>query len=181
MVGSVKAITPILRSPLAGPVYLVSYGNEAFPDIVMVLQGEGITLSLVGNTNVKKGITSNTFKTLPDAPVSSVEVTLPQGPYSVLAAAANRQIEYDLCGQTLAMPTAITAQNGAVLKQTTKVTATGCPKPKKKALTRAQKLHKALKACRRKHGKARSSCEKKARHAYGSHKSSHKSRRGRRA
>jgi len=154
VVGYAKAITPILTNPLAGPVYLVSYGNEAFPDVVMVLQGEGITLNIVGNTNVKKGITSNTFKTIPDAPISSFELTLHNGPYSVLATNLPEHAHYNLCGQTLAMPTAITAQNGAVLKQTTKVTATGCPKLKKKPLTRAQKLHKALKSCRRKHGKA---------------------------
>jgi len=98
---------------------------------------------------------------------------LHNGPYSVLATNLPENTHYNLCGQTLAMPTAIDAQNGAVLKQSTKVTATGCPKPE--ALTRAQKLAKALKTCRRKHGKARSSCERKARHTYGSHKSSHKS------
>jgi hypothetical protein len=173
LVGAVVVHTPILNDPLSGPVYLVSHGGEAFPDVVMVLQGEGITLTLVGNTDVKKGITSNTFKTLPDAPVSSVEVTLPQGPYSVLAANGAHNSKYDLCGQTLAMPTNITAQNGAVLKQTTQITATGCPKPKVKtaAQLRAQKLAKALKACRRKRGKARRACEKKARHTYGSSKS----------
>jgi hypothetical protein len=179
IVGAAIAHTPILNNPLAGPVYLVSHGNEAFPDVVMVLQGEGITLSLVGNTNVKKGVTSNTFKTIPDAPISSFELTLPQGPYSVLATNLPEKADYSFCGQTLAMPTAITAQNGAVLKQVTKITATGCPKPKR-ALTRAQELRKALKACHRKHGKARSSCEKRARHTYARHKSSHKSPRRRR-
>jgi hypothetical protein len=141
------------------------------------LQGEGITLSLVGNTNVKKGITSNTFKTLPDAPVSSVELTLPQGSYSVLAANGSGDSRWDLCGQTLAMPTAITAQNGAVIKQVTKVTATGCPKVKAKtaAQLRAQKLAKALKLCRKDRSKkARSACRTKARRTYASHKSSHK-------
>jgi hypothetical protein len=172
VVGSVVAHTPILNSPLTGPVYLVSHGNEAFPDVVIVLQGEGITMTLVGNTNVKKGITSNTFKTIPDAPVSSFELKLPEGPYSVLAAAGTGNSRYDLCGQTLAMPTAITAQNGAVLKQSTKITATGCPKVE--ALTRAQKLAKALKACRKKHGKARSTCRKQARHTYGAHKHRHR-------
>jgi hypothetical protein len=173
VVGYAKAITPTLTNPLAGPVYLVSHGGEAFPDVVIVLQGDGITLSLVGNTNVKKGITSNTFKTIPDAPISSFELMLPAGPYSVLAANGSGNSRWDLCGQTLAMPTAITAQNGAVLKQSTKITATGCPSPKKAktaAQLRAQKLAAALKACHKKHGKARSSCQKKARHAYASHK-----------
>jgi hypothetical protein len=173
VVGSAKVITPILTSPLVGPVYLVSHGNEAFPDVEIVLQGEGIMMTLVGNTNVKKGVTSNTFKTIPDAPISSFELKLPEGPYSVLAANGSGSSRYDLCGQTLAMPTAITAQNGAVIKQSTKITATGCPKPKRAktaAQLRAQKLAAALKACHKKHGKARSSCQKKARHAYGSHK-----------
>jgi hypothetical protein len=172
VVGSAKAITPILTSPLAGPVYLVSHGNEAFPDVVIVLQGEGITMTLVGNTKVKQGITSNTFKTIPDAPISSFELKLPEGPYSVLAAAGTGSSRYDLCGQTLALPTAITAQNGAVLKQSTKITATGCPKPKAKTVAqlRARKLAAALKVCHKKHGKARSACRKKARHTYGTHK-----------
>jgi hypothetical protein len=168
VVGSAEAVTPILTSPLTGPVYLVSHGNEAFPDVVIVLQGEGITMTLVGNTKVKQGVTSNTFKTIPDAPISSFELKLPEGPYSVLAAAGTGNSRYDLCGQTLAMPTAITAQNGAVLKQSTKITATGCPKAR--ALTRAQRLAKALKACHKKHGKARTSCRTKARHTYGTRK-----------
>jgi hypothetical protein len=168
VVGSAEAVTPILTSPLTGPVYLVSHGNEAFPDVVIVLQGEGITMTLVGNTKVKQGVTSNTFKTIPDAPISSFELKLPEGPYSVLAAAGAGNSRYDLCGQTLAMPTAITAQNGAVLKQSTKITATGCPKAR--ALTRAQRLAKALKACHKKHGKARTSCRTKARHTYGTRK-----------
>jgi hypothetical protein len=177
VVGGAKAVTPILTSPLAGPVYLVSHGNEAFPDVEIVLQGEGITMTLVGNTKVKNGITSNTFKTIPDAPVSSFELKLPEGPYSVLAANGPHNAQYDLCGQTLAMPTMITAQNGAVLKQNTKVTATGCPKAHKakKALTRAQKLAKALKRCGKDPSKKRrASCRKKARRTYGTHRHRHR-------
>ena len=86
-----------------------------------MLQGEGITLILDGNTMIKKGITSSTFKTIPDAPISSFELKLHDGP--VLRYSATNLPEkdhYSLCGQTLSMPTAITAQNGAVIKQTTK-------------------------------------------------------------
>jgi hypothetical protein len=126
-VGTATAVTPVLAHPLSGPAYLVSHGGAAFPDLEIVLQGEGVTLLLVGNTNIKKGITSSTFKAVPDAPISSFELKLPTGPYSVLAANLPASAKYNLCGQTLAMPTAITGQNGAVVKQTTPIEVQGCP------------------------------------------------------
>jgi hypothetical protein len=132
-VGTATAITPVLKSALTGPAYLVSHGGEAFPDLVIVLQGEGITIDLVGNTNIKKGITSSTFKTVPDAPISTFDLVLPEGPHSALTANGN------LCSTTLNMPTALTGQNGAVIKQTTKIAVSGCSKHKK--LQRRHKRH----------------------------------------
>ncbi len=90
VVGHAKAITPILPVPLEGPAYFVSHGGEAFPELIIVLQGYGVTIDLVGTTFINKaGITSSTFKTVPDAPVGSFELTLPQGQYSALAANGN--------------------------------------------------------------------------------------------
>jgi hypothetical protein len=132
-VGTATATTPVLNVPLTGPAYIVSHGGEAFPDLEIVLQGENVTLILVGNTQIKNGITSSTFKTVPDAPVSSFELKLPTGPFSILGANVPQSKKYNLCGQTLPMPTMITAQNGAVIKQTTKIAVTGCPKSKKAA------------------------------------------------
>ncbi len=127
-VGFAKAITPLIPVPLEGPAYFVSHGGEAFPSLIMVLQGYGVTINLVGTTFINKaGITSSTFKTVPDQPVGSFELTLPQGPYSALAANGN------LCKAKLTMPTAFDAQNGATVHQNTKITVTGCPKAKKKA------------------------------------------------
>jgi uncharacterized repeat protein (TIGR01451 family) len=130
-VGTGTAATPILAHVLSGPAYLVSHGGEAFPDLEIVLQGEGITLILDGNTSIKKGITSSTFKAVPDAPISSFELKLPTGKYSVLGANVPQREKYSLCGQTLTMPTAITGQNGAVVKQTTNISIAGCSKVKK--------------------------------------------------
>jgi hypothetical protein len=124
VVGSTTAVTPLLKNHLTGPAYLVSHAGAAFPDLEVVLQGEGITLILDGNTNIKKGITSSTFRAVPDAPISTFDLSLPEGPHSALAAFGN------LCTGKLTMPTVITGQNGAVVKQTTKITATGCPKRK---------------------------------------------------
>ena len=141
-VGMATATTPVLANPLRGPAYLVSHGGKAFPDLEIVLQGEGITLILDGNTQIKKGITSSTFKSIPDAPVSGFELKLPTGKSSILGANVPQNTKYSLCGQTLAMPTAITGQNGAVIKQTTKITVTGCPKHKPKKSAKTTTKHK---------------------------------------
>jgi hypothetical protein len=128
VVGHAKAITPILPVPLEGPAYFVSHGGEAFPSLIMVLQGYGTTVDLVGTTFISKaGITSSTFKTVPDAPVSSFELTLPTGPYSALAANLPANAKYSFCGQKLALPTAFLAQNGAEIHEQTPVAIEGCP------------------------------------------------------
>jgi hypothetical protein len=100
-----------------------------------------------------KGITSTTFKTVPDTPFNTFELTLPEGPYSALAANKNlcalthavttkktvkvkshghtRKVVRKTTkqvGESLIMPTEFVAQNGAVLKQNTKISVTGCAK-----------------------------------------------------
>ncbi len=132
VVGSAVLHTPILKSAMTGPIYLVSHGGAAFPDLVFVLQAEGITIELDGNTNIKHGITSETFRAVPDAPFTSFTATFPQGPHSILATYLPARAKYSLCGQKLAMPASITGQNNAVITRTTKLTVTGCSKPKPK-------------------------------------------------
>ena len=140
-VGTATAITPVLPVTLIGPAYFVSYGGAKFPELVVVLQGYGVTVYLHGETFISKaGITSSTFRKVPDVPITSFELKLPEGPYSALAANGN------LCTTKLNMPTAFTGQNGAVLKQSTPISVTGCTK------------HKASKA------------KKKSREATGKHK-----------
>ncbi len=157
-VGTAKAITPILAVPLQGPAYFVSHGGAKFPELIVVLQGEGITIDLHGETFISKaGITSSTFRTVPDQPVTSFELTLPQGPNSALAANGDlcsithtitlrkkttirshghkhtiTRITHKNVPGTLGMPTTFTAQNGLVIHQTTPITITGCTKHKTK-------------------------------------------------
>src|SRR5207247_1192389 len=69
-VGTATATTPVLPGTLSGPAFLVSHGGAAFPDLDILLEGSGVRVILVGNTNIKGGITSTTFATLPDVPVS---------------------------------------------------------------------------------------------------------------
>jgi hypothetical protein len=163
IVGEAKVVTPLLPVPLTGPAYFVSHAAEAFPDLTIVLKGYGITVDLVGSTSIKKGITTSTFKATPDVPFSSFELSLPQGKFSALTANAN------LCKSNLVMPTEFQAQNGAELHQNTKITVTGCAK----ALTKKQRLARALKACHKKHGRSkRQACERQARKRYGANKRS---------
>jgi hypothetical protein len=130
VVGVVRASTPLLPVGLSGPVYFVSHGGEAFPSLIVVLQGDGVRVDLTGTTFISKaGITSSTFKTVPDVPVNSFELYLPQGKGSALAANGN------LCKSSakLVMPTTFIAQNGAQIKQNTKVAVTGCASKAKSA------------------------------------------------
>jgi hypothetical protein len=136
VVGVVKVITPILSEPLTGPAYLVSHGGAAFPDLVVILQGEGVRLDLVGGTSIKKGITTSSFNSVPDAPLTSFELKLPEGPHSALTSNLPSKARGNMCGSKLVMPTTITGQNGALIKQSTKIAVTGCPKVKKRAAAR---------------------------------------------
>jgi hypothetical protein len=130
-IGTATAHTPVLASPLMGPAYLVSHGGAAFPDLVLILQGEGVTLDLVGSIDIKKQITSSTFASVPDAPISSFELSLPEGSHSALAAVLPAKAKGNLCGTSLVMPTTITGQNGAQIQQNTRIAVTGCAKAKK--------------------------------------------------
>lgn len=137
-VGYARAITPVLPVPVEGPAFFVSHGGQKFPELVIVLQGYGITVDLQGETFISKaGVTSSTFKSVPDVPVSKFELTLPQGPDSALAANGN------LCKIKggLKMPTEFVAQNGAEIRQTTKITVNGCTKKKAKKASKSRKRH----------------------------------------
>jgi hypothetical protein len=163
-VGMATATTPILSAPLTGPAYLVSHGGAAFPDLDIVLQGEGVEIVLTGNTEIRRGITSSSFKTVPDAPISSFELNLPGGPGALLAATRNlcvpsktvtvtKHVRRRMGGhfrhvtikvkksvaEPLLMPTKIIGQNGAVIQQTTRIALRSCPRPKPQRKGKAKK------------------------------------------
>jgi hypothetical protein len=180
VIGHATVRTPVLKSPVTGPAYLVSHGNAAFPDVEFVLQGEGITLVLDGKTQIKKQITYSKFESAPDAPFTVFETTLPAGPHSVLTANLPEKDKFNLCATSLSMPTEIVAQNGALIRQNTKITKQGCravKASKSKHLTRKQKLARALKACRRQDKRSRARlnrCEHTARRRFTTTRRSHK-------
>jgi hypothetical protein len=145
VVGTGTVNTPMLAHSLIGPAYLVSHGVVASPALVMVLQGEGITLDFEGQTNIVKGITSSTFRSLPDTPISTFDLVFPKGPHSAFAVDLPKKAKRGLCSQTLKMPTAITGQNGAQVKQVIRIAVSGClehKQVKKQAVRHAKKKTK---------------------------------------
>jgi hypothetical protein len=138
VIGVARASTPILPVGLTGPVYFVSHGGEAFPSLVIVLQGYGVRVDLTAATFISKaGITSSTFKSIPDVPIESFELYLPEGADSALAANGN------LCKSKLTMPTTFVAQNGAEINQNTKIAVTGCAGSAKTAKAKAKRAARA--------------------------------------
>jgi hypothetical protein len=144
VVGSASVQTPILATTITGPAYLVAKSGSgtshpgesklekeeaAFPDLVLVLQGEGVRIDLSGALFVNaKNITSVAFRAIPDVPIRRLDLVLPEGRSSILAASSG------LCTKRpLRMTTAITGQNGARLKPSVKVAVIGCAPTRKKA------------------------------------------------
>ena len=177
-IGYAKAITPILPVPLEGPVYFVSHGGEAFPSLEIVLQGYGVTIDLVATTFISKaGITSSTFHTVPDQPVTSFEITLPEGKSSALAANGNlcaptktvtvkKKVNVKVHGQdrrsrgrssrvaeSLAMPTAFVAQNGAEIHQSPPPSASRVARRRRPAKKKATKIVNTNAKGKKKHTK----------------------------
>jgi hypothetical protein len=136
IVAAGTVVTPMLAGTLSGPAYLVSHRGAAFPALVIVLRGEGIEVELEGQTDISKGVTSVAFRSLPDVPIAALDLVFPVGPHSVFALHLPAKTKRGLCAQTLNMPTAITGQNGAVVKPITRIGVTGCPKRKRKAKRR---------------------------------------------
>jgi hypothetical protein len=144
VVGQASVQTPILAATMAGPAYLVSKNGSgtshpgesrtekeeaAFPNLVLVLQGQGVRIDLTGGLFVSaKNITSVTFRSIPDVPIRRLDLLLPEGKTSILAASSG------LCTKRpLRMTTAVVGQNGARVKAGVKVGVSGCKhhKPKR--------------------------------------------------
>ena len=137
IIGHATATTPVLPVPLTGPAYFVSHGGEAFPSLIVVLQGYGVDVDLVGTTFISKaGITSSTFKTIPDVPVGTFELTLPEGPYSALTADGN------LCQTKARDADRIRRPERRRNQQSTKIAVSGCPKHKQAAKKKARHRRK---------------------------------------
>jgi hypothetical protein len=138
-VGHAIVHTPVLPVPLSGPAVFVSHGGAKFPELVIVLQGDNVTIDVHVETFIsKQGITSGIVKAVPDTPFSTFELTLPAGPDSEFTALGNP------CKGTLQVPTELAAQNGANIHTKTKIAVKDCPKSKHKQTKRKRAKAKGV-------------------------------------
>jgi hypothetical protein len=124
--GRVKAVTPLLDEPLAGPVYLRSSSHE-LPDLVAALHSGKVDINLVGRIDsVRNGRIRNTFEAVPDAPVTKFTLEMQGGKKGLLVNSQN------ICrGKHRAIATFI-GQNGKRHEFNPPVKAKCGGKPKKK-------------------------------------------------
>jgi hypothetical protein len=88
--GTATAETPLLETPLSGPVYLRSNGNErTLPDLVAAISGRGVEIDVLGKIDsYKQGLRAK-FDVLPDAPVSKFTMALRGGDHGLIVNATN--------------------------------------------------------------------------------------------
>ncbi len=105
--GRARAITPLLDSPLEGPVFLRSNPEGTLPNLVAALQGQ-IPVELVGRIDSVKGGIRTTFEGAPDAPVSKFVLEMQGGKKGLLENSVN------LCKTTNRATALFDGQNGKV-------------------------------------------------------------------
>jgi hypothetical protein len=168
-VGIATAHTPLLSGALTGPVVFVTHGRDQVPAPSVILQGDGVTLILQGSTAINThGVATVAFNSIPDVPLQSLELYLPQGAHSLVTANTDlcaltrtvlvtRRLKVREHGRTvrrservrkrlpatLRMPTELAGQNGAVIHGTTPVTVSGCPSNKRAASSRRLQASRA--------------------------------------
>ena len=118
--GYAKAWSPLLDTPLRGPIYLRSSSRE-LPDLVASLGGR-IQIDLVGHIDSVDARIRNTFETSPTCRLSKFVLTMQGGKKGLLAN------NTDLCKATPRASVAFDGQNGEVSDSTPLVKVAKCGK-----------------------------------------------------
>jgi hypothetical protein len=88
-VGTATALSPLLRDPLRGNVYLVRNPARRLPDLMVRLRAQGwasgIVIDLTGHVKIERDLTiRTTFEDIPDVPVTSFTLRLIPGRNGVI-------------------------------------------------------------------------------------------------
>ena len=110
IIGRVRAVSPLLKRPLSGPVYFAKNvrtnkrGNaiRTLPSLVLALRGE-ISLNVRANTDSKAGKLITIFPTIPDAPVTRFALNLKGGRRGIVQVTKSRTgRNINICGRQTA-------------------------------------------------------------------------------
>jgi hypothetical protein len=108
--GHAEATTPLMDSPLSGPVYLRSSDNP-LPDLVVSLRGpdsQPIEVVLAGRIDSVNGGIRSSFEAIPDQPVASFILNMQGGKKGLLVNSRN------ICKSANRASARFTGQNGGV-------------------------------------------------------------------
>lgn len=141
IVGRATVRSPVVAAPLSGSIYLLAHGGTALPTLFTSLRGEGLQVDLEGQLKISaKNAISASFDGLPDVPISSIELALPRGPYSMLGATAN------LCNAHPALGYRLGDQDGASANGTSRLAVSGCPHPTRRGKARHSRAKRSRRA-----------------------------------
>jgi hypothetical protein len=119
VVGQATAVTPLLATPLKGPVRIVENPGN-LPKLVLYLNGL-INIRLVGNIQLAAAGTETTFAGIPDVPLTRFQLDFTSGASGLVGT-----IE-DLCTHTPSIKGEFTAHSGKTTTVTSPATVNGCP------------------------------------------------------
>jgi len=88
-VGEATALSPLLRDPLRGKVFLVRNPARRLPDLMVRLRASGwtsgIVIDLTGHVRIERDLTiRTTFMDIPDVPITRFRLSLLPGRYGVI-------------------------------------------------------------------------------------------------
>ncbi|HEY3185861.1 MAG TPA: hypothetical protein VGJ70_00210, partial [Solirubrobacteraceae bacterium] len=129
-VGSAQATSPLLPTPLAGPVFVVRNPGGAFPKLSVDLHGV-FNLRLEASTSVDRGRLVTTLDNLPAAPVSRFQLDIDGGPKGLLT------VEKNLCPKPT-MDSTFESYGGQSTTQTSPVRVVGGCAATQSAASRAR-------------------------------------------
>lgn len=142
-IGTAEAATPLLDTPLRGPVVLKKSATGPYPSLVVRLQG-AVPLTLEGKVDIFQNRLRNTFPGAPDVPLSKFKLSIDGGKGGLLLAVE------DLCRKNRGnvADTKLTGWNGKVVSAKPKLTPQGCSgykQPKPRAAVSLGRRSKTLK------------------------------------
>jgi hypothetical protein len=117
LIGQAAVTSPLIDSPLSGPVYLRASEHE-LPDMALDLHGQ-FDIEAVGRIDSLNGRLRTSFETVPDVPVSRITLDLLGGAKGLLVNSES------LCGESKKATVQMVGQNDAPFNTKTKLL-TGC-------------------------------------------------------